>query len=872
MLLVFFVFSPPPYSTDSYYTPPKTGFLGKQFLGRSFIRGYFLSLAFCIFLSPIFLSSGCFVLLFLTAAGCKKPPQAAADPPTDQKSPVVATPVSATKPPADWSANEVLQQLLATYRQASTYQDKGVVRLSYRQNSQSAFEEQPTAVAFQRPGKLSIVAYQATVKCDGQELWAKIDDPPSGNVDGQMIIRPAPTSPILTDLASDKLLYDIMTSRLQRQPIQLELLLETGGLVAAFGADIACQRLTDAQHHSQTCFRIEVPSPGGPFVFWIDQAAFLLRRLDYPVAALVPDLANDPSISELALFADLREASIGQAVAASQFTLEVPPNAKRMKRFARPPQPLPSNLFGQRPQNFYFTQPTGARLNQTDLAGKIVVLAWYHDNPACEATLQQVSIARQRLADAADVAFYAVATDPTTTSTGALHQKLAAWKVDLPVARDLEAFGDKSFHIQVQPTIVVLDKAGKVQIFQPGGSPELADQLQTIVQRLQGGDDLSADILAQQVRDRAQYELLLARGGPEPDEILDLPEAVIRKKSEPKKLQLSPRWICDELKMPGNIVVALVANAPARIFVLEGGRSVAEISAEGKLVARHALPLPEQAVITFARTTTDKSGQRYFVASAPLANQWFLFDADWKLLLAYPGADQAPLHIVDLAFADVGDADGAPEIVAACVGDVGVVAVSLQGQVVWRNRAFPNAVSLAMSRPDEFGAWNLLVAGETGSVLPINRFGHEETSLTAGNWPIGRLFSGQVASPNQSNLLALSTNANFAPFAVGLNDKLEERWNYPLPPGVHQKPIEPIATSQLFPNQPGQWWLAGPDGSIHLITADGAFFDSFYFGAPLTGLAAATLNQSPTLLISTDHSLSAIELKLPTPSKTAREF
>ena len=85
-----------------------------------------------------------------------------------------------------------------------------------------------------------------------------------------------------------------------------------------------------------------------------------------------------------------------------------------MKSFVVPPRPLPTKLLGQQPKEFYFTDRTGQRIGSEQLAGKIAVLAWYHDNPACEATLQQVSLARERLGDEADaVRFYAVATDPT---------------------------------------------------------------------------------------------------------------------------------------------------------------------------------------------------------------------------------------------------------------------------------------------------------------------------------------------------------------------------------------------------------------------------------------------------------------------------
>src|SRR5262249_49476660 len=162
----------------------------------------------------------------------------------------------------------------------------------------------------------------------------------------------------------------------------------------------------------------------------------------------------------------LSGAKINAPIAPSEFVLEIPASAKRMKSFVVPPQPLPSDLFGQQPREFAFAQLDGTKLSDRDLAGKIEGLAWDHDDPACEASLEQVSQAKQRLEGDAAVAFYAVATDPTTSSREALLKRLAVWKVDLPIVRDLDAFGDTSFHLEVQPTIVVLDKRGCVQVFQ----------------------------------------------------------------------------------------------------------------------------------------------------------------------------------------------------------------------------------------------------------------------------------------------------------------------------------------------------------------------------------------------------------------------
>jgi hypothetical protein len=611
-----------------------------------------------------------------------------------------------------------------------------------------------------------------------------------------------------------------------------------------------------------------VPSPGGSFVFWVDQRDWLLRRLDYPAAALFPAIAGDSTISKLELFADLRGAQIGTAIPAQQFVLAEPANAKRMRAFVVPPRPLPTSLFGKQPE-FSFTSAMGDRLTRDAVAGKIAMLVWYHDHPACEATLREVASAHQRLRDDANVVAYAVATDPATTSTEALVQRLSEWKVDLPLVRDLEAFGDKSFHMEVQPTIVVLDKEQRVQIFEAGGNPQLADQLVAIVQRLQRGDDIAAEILSRQEREQREYDELVQRGGAEPSQVVEIPEAVVHRRDEPKKLKLSPLWTCSDLKAPGNILLIEPPTAGPRIVVVEGWRTATEVDGSGRVVARHALPLPEQSAVTFFRTATMASGRPIFAASAPLAPQVFLFDQNWKLQTTLPPS-HTTLQVGDMTFAELG-AKSDPSLVVANVGHVGLIAFSAAGEIQWRNRAFPSAVSVVAHSGADAESDNLLVIGDSGAILPVDASGKEQTPVTVGAWPMLRLFSARFASAKKASLLGLSNNPKGEFVAVGLTSDFKECWNYPLPAGVHQKPIEAITSSHVLPGHQGEWWLAGPDGSIHLITEDGELFDSFHYGEVLTGLAALKLGDRAVLLIATDSGLAAWEIRASQEAKAGRE-
>src|SRR5687768_18587518 len=88
-----------------------------------------------------------FVALLSMLAGCSGPASSA---PAGKNSSAPATDKSAggqaTKTPAEWTANEILQKLLATYRQANTYQDQGVVRLAFSQGGQPVVQQWPVEV------------------------------------------------------------------------------------------------------------------------------------------------------------------------------------------------------------------------------------------------------------------------------------------------------------------------------------------------------------------------------------------------------------------------------------------------------------------------------------------------------------------------------------------------------------------------------------------------------------------------------------------------------------------------------------------------------------------------------------------------------
>jgi hypothetical protein len=279
-------------------------------------------------------------------------------------------------------------------------------------------------------------------------------------------------------------------------------------------------------------------------------------------------------------------------------------------------------------------------------------------------------------------------------------------------------------------------------------------------------------------------------------------------------------------------------------------RAVAEISPEGKLLARHELDLPTGAAVTYLRTGVDAQGKRWYAGSAPLSPQLFLFDDAWGTVSTYPAAS-SPAPISDLLLANLGSDDGL-SLYVGFVGGAGLHAVSLRGEPRWNNKVFPNIVSIAVAPPaDDLEKPKLLLTGEDGTILAVNRFGNEEPRKTVGKRPIARLATAAFRRSAPTILLGMSGDLQGSLFAVGIDAQIKEQWSYPLPPAIHQLPIEAVASGTLLSGSRGDWVIAAADGSIHVVCNDGGFTDTWNYGEALSGIAATRLGDRPVLLVAT---------------------
>jgi outer membrane protein assembly factor BamB len=90
---------------------------------------------------------------------------------------------------------------------------------------------------------------------------------------------------------------------------------------------------------------------------------------------------------------------------------------------------------------------------------------------------------------------------------------------------------------------------------------------------------------------------------------------------------------------------------------------------------------------------------------------------------------------------------------------------------------------------------------------------------------------------------------------VAFNEEGKVQWEYPLPEGAYQT-LPPI--SRIEPEDKTDGCLvAGPDGSLHFLDADGALIDRFDYGNPINDLAVMPTDDGLFLWVSAGGRLTA---------------
>lgn len=399
--------------------------------------------------------------------------------------------------------------MVAAYQAAESYRDEAVVRLRYRQQGRWFEDEGELSVALRRPNKLQLRAYQLTLVSNGNRLYGVIADPGSEDLDGQVVVRSAPPRFQLDTIYEDSIMMDVMSSGMGGPPVTLELLLGEKPLQELLASSRGATLIEEGTVRDRVCERVAVQLDEGRLVFWVDRQTNLLLRLEYPSDQLVRELAAN-GCSDVSLTAEFLEACVNEPLSDDTFAFAVPETAKQVSRFVLPPRPLPSEVLGQLPDDFFFTGLQDERVTRDSLLGKVVVLLWFNDHPASQTAVSDLERVRLALAADAKLAYYAVCTEPTSVSHAQVKALTRRWGSGVAVLRDLQAFGRDVFQVPYAPALVVLNARGIVQLFEVGANPNLATELPDKLRLLAAGEDLAAPQLAVFRQQQLLYQQNLA--------------------------------------------------------------------------------------------------------------------------------------------------------------------------------------------------------------------------------------------------------------------------------------------------------------------------------------------------------------------------
>lgn len=735
-------------------------------------------------------------------------------------------------------AGAVLRAMSRAYREAAAYSDDARVRIEETRGATTTERTLPFRVAFVRPDRLRVDAYDAHVAVAGDVLRGAI-----GGAPGQVLVSRV-TSPLTLELLfADRDLTAAVTEGEAGCPTQLPLLLADDTLDLILADATAAPRLTGIEPvEGHPCDRVAISKPDGELVLWVDRSFHLLRRMEVPAAS---GERSGPS-ANARIVVEFGNASFTSPAPAA-FAFELPHGAIEVSRLEppRPPRPV-SPLIGRPAPDVVLADTDGTHLPRDAFAGAIGILEFFFDG--CEPstrTMPEVGaavsgfVASQAAAEQPLVVRHvAVSVDETDVAGSQLRKRLAEYGGGGTLVRDVRGTTAAALGVEEFPAVVIITPDGTVADVQVGEHNRITTDVRETLEAIAAGRATLPIVRERHATRLRAYRDELRRVGDRLGGAVErLPEQTIAPRRQPLRFKLVRQWRADSLALPGNLVCLDEAEAGAdgpRVIALDGWRTVVELDARGRELARHELPLPPDAAVGFLRTARDTRGRRWWIGAARGGQQVFVFDASWNLHATYPRADEGRhAGIAAAEFTDT-DGDGMPEIVIGYRGAVGVHACSLAGDRRWRDRTPATVIAVAAGPP---GAGQVLAATVDGRLARVPADGTEAGIAPIAGMRLNALAAGPVGMDGAWSVVGAGTDEAGGNAVVGIGPGAAPIWNIPLPPGIHRAgPIEPLAWADLLGSARRQWLVAGPDGSVTVAWADGGVVGRYQHGAPLVGL------------------------------------
>ena len=762
---------------------------------------------------------------------------------------------------------QILDDMVAAYRTADRYVDDARVTVRQTHGGSSTEATYPYRVAFVRPDRIRVEAYDARVVADGTTLSAAV-----GTVPGQVLTEPVASPLTLDQIFADDALRATLAEGEAGCPTQLPLLLADDTLALILAESDAAPRLVGREPvDGHACTHLEITKPDGVLGLWIDRESKLLRRMRVPTAAYAAGLSREAGAPVgVSVEVEFTGASFTADVPTEAFAFDVPAGADRVARLLplALPQP-PHPRVGTTADLPALATSDGRTLGRESLGDAILVLDFFFAGcgPAARSQPQVAAgIAEFATAYARDhggsqpaLTHVAVSLDPDDEPLTAIRKKLAEFGGVGVLARDPQGVSPQALGLESFPVTVIIAGDGRIADVIVGDHPRIASDVAETLAAVARGTDTKPLVRTRHERRLRTYRRELDRAA---GTATRLPEQVIAPRRQPHRFKLERIWRADAVALPGNVVCLDETQAVAepRIMALDGWRTVVELDAAGKERSRHELDLPTDAGVGFLRTAPGTADRRWWLAGRRGGQQVFVFDDAWRLHATYPQpGGTAAEGIGDAELVDL-DGDGTPEIVLGFLDSEGVQAASLAGERLWSDRSVPAVVDIVAGAPRSAGSGSevLAVTGD-GRVVRAAPGSSPAGTAAAPESPLVAVASGPVADGGGWALLGIAAPRAGSQLAVGIDPTtLSRSWQLPLGDGVHRDgPIDPVAWADLLGTPRRQWLIAAPDGSVTVAWADGRVVDRYQHGKPLVGIGGYRSGGRGHVVLATREGLEA---------------
>lgn len=757
---------------------------------------------------------------------------------------------------------QVLESMARAYRTAEHYSDDARVVVRHTRAGGTTESTQPFRIAFSRPDRLRVEAYDARVVGDGAALFAAV-----GGVPGQVLVEPLRSPLDMDQLFADDVVRGTLTEGEAGCPPQLPLLLADDTLdVILADAEADPQIVGTEVVDGRRCHRMAVAKAEGLLELWIDCESALVRRMRVPTAAYADEASREAG-APVRISVDVEFVSAAFAPAAAEaFAFEVPPRAAQVSRLEplerpRPPHPLlgkPATLPALAPAD-------GISPEAAVTAGGPMVLEFFFDG-CSPATKTMPEVAAGIAAFTRDgrgqpatspPRHFAVSLDPAELTTAEIRKRLAEFGGVGTLVRDTDAAAARALGLESFPAIVIIAGDGTVADVIVGERPQIAADVAETLAALGRGDSTMGLVQSRHRRRLDEYRRRLAVAASGNDD-RGVPKPSIAPQRQPDRFKLRPAWRA-AVTMPGNLVCldATRGSAEVRIVVLDGWRTVVELDADGVEIGRHELDLPPDAAVTFLRSAGAADGRRWWLGGSRGGRQVFFLDDAFRIRAAYPADASATASISTAELADL-DGDGTPEAVVGFTAPRGVEVVSLDGTLRWSDVRADATGDLAAAGPGG-GVLFVTTTGRLGRASPA---GDTSGQPAATDRTFAAILAGPVAVDGGWAIAGLTTRDPDGQALVGLDPRsLDVLSDLPIAGGsTITGPLEPLAWADLLGTSRRQWLVAAADGSVTVAWADGRIVDRYCHGRPLAGIGGYRRGDRGHLVLATASGIEALAI------------